>query len=264
MLPVARGAKGHPPIPPTEASNRVDAGLESGERVREAVVARVVQVDPDRDAEGPDAAHEVAHLPRHADADGVRHDDLVRSDARHSAGELGHAAGVDRALERAAEGRTDRHGRPYPVGLRALDDPLRGGHSLLDGGACVAAVELLGGREGEVHLVEPALPEPVVAALVECEAGIDHRVAPVERRNHLLRAGHLRHVPGADEADRLDPRHTGRCETIDQIRPHVGRERDGLVLKAVPRADVADRDPHTTPSSRSASSSDAERPSRPQ
>ena len=115
-----------------------------------------------------------------------------------------------------------------------------------------------------MHLVEPAVAEPVVAALVQGEPGVDHPVAPVDRRDHLLGARHLRHVLWADEAHRLDARKAGYRETIDQLRPHVGRERDGLVLKAVTRADVADRDPHTTPSSRNPSSSDAERPSRPQ
>ena len=60
---------------------------------------------------------------------------------------------------------------------------------------CVALVELLGGREGEVHLVEPALAQPVVASLVQREPGVDDALAPLDRRDDLLGPGHLRHVP---------------------------------------------------------------------
>ena len=222
-----------------------------------------MQVDPERDVEEADAADQVAHLPGHADADGVRDDDLVGPGRCCAPGELGDAARVDGALERAAEGGADRHGRADPVRLRARDDPLAGGHSLFDRRARVAAVELLRRGEREVDLVEAAVAEPVVAALVERETGIDHPVASVDRCDDLLRPGHLRHVLRADEAHGLDARHTRAREAVDQLGPHLGRERDGLVLQAVTRRDVADGDPHTIPSSRNPSSSDAERPSSP-
>ena len=110
-------------------------------------------------------------------------------------GELRHAAGVDGALERAAERDADRDGRADAVRGRALEDPLGGGDALVDGRALVALVELLRGGEGEVHLVEPALEQPVVALLVQREPGVDDALAALDRGDDLLRAGHLRHAP---------------------------------------------------------------------
>ena len=70
----------------------------------------------------------------------------------------------------------------------------------------------------------------------------DDALAPLDRRDDLLGAGHLRHALGADEADRLDARHAGGGEPVDELGPHGGRERARLVLQPVPRPDVADRD----------------------
>ena len=63
-----------------------------------------------------------------------------------------------------------------------------------------------------------------------------------DRRDDLLRAGHLRHALGADEADRLDPRQPGRRQPPHELGANVRRERLRLVLEPVPRADVAERD----------------------
>ena len=51
MLPVAFGANGQPPIPPTRGVEDGRARLERRVRVREAGVAGVVQMDADRDSE---------------------------------------------------------------------------------------------------------------------------------------------------------------------------------------------------------------------
>ncbi len=182
MLPVARGANGQPPIPPTEASKTRHAGFERRVRVREAGVARVVQVDADGGSERHEAADEVVHLARHADADRVRNRDLVRAGRHDPRCELRHAARVDGALERTAEGDPDRHRRADPVGRRARDDPLGGGDALLDRCARVALVELLRRGEGEVHLVETAVTQPLVAALVQGEARVDDTLAPRRSR----------------------------------------------------------------------------------
>ena len=79
MLPVARGANGQPPRPPTDASNSRHAVLEPGRGVGVAGVAGVVQVQPDRPAPGGGdrGGQQPADLARHADADRVRQHDLV-------------------------------------------------------------------------------------------------------------------------------------------------------------------------------------------
>ena len=85
--------------------------------------------------------------------------------------------------------------------------------------------------------------EPLPAALVEDEAG-ELRLDGAHRGDDLLRAGHLRHALRIDEADRLDPRQPRGGQPADELRPHVRRERLRLVLEPVPRADVAERHAH--------------------
>ena len=174
---------------------------------------------------GDDAADEVAHLARHADADRVGEHDLVRARCDDPRGELGHAAGVDGALERAAERDADRDGRADAVRGRALEDPLRRPRrSPRRTRAALRWLNSSRGREREVHLVEPGLAQPVVAPLVQGEARVDDALAPLDRRDDLLRAGHLRHGLRADEADGLDARHAGGGEQVDELRAH-GRAR---------------------------------------
>jgi hypothetical protein len=176
---------------------------------------------------------------------------------------LRHTARVDGALERTAEGDADRHRRADPVGERPLDDPFRAGDALLHPCARVAPVELLRRREREVHLAEAALAQPVVAAFVHSETRVDDSLAPLDRRDDRLRPGHLRHVLRADEAHGLDAGHAGSGEQVDELGADRRLERGRLVLQPVARPHVADDDAHTTPSSRSVSSSDAVSPSRP-
>ena len=59
-------------------------------------------------------------------------------------------------------------------------------------------------REREVDGVEAARRQPLVALLVEDEPGVRHAVMTLDPGDDLLRAGHLRHALGPDEADRLD------------------------------------------------------------
>ena len=62
--------------------------------------------------------------------------------------------------------------------------------------------------------------------------------------DHLLRARHLRHAVGADEADGLDAPQPRRREPVDELRPCLRRQHVRLVLEAVPRPDVAEEDLH--------------------
>ncbi len=174
MFPVARGAKGQPPMPPTDASSTVAPASTAASAFAIPGVARVVQVGPDgRSRAGEPRPTRSLTCSGHRDADRCRRRRPRRRSPRSRSASAGDVARVDRALERAAEGDADRDGRADAVGAGALDDPLRGGERLLDGRVLVAPVEGLGRGEGEVHLVEPGRDEPVVPVLVEREARVD-------------------------------------------------------------------------------------------
>ena len=113
--------------------------------------------------------------------------------------------GLDLALERTAERDADRDA-DGPVGL----DPLQLLDRLVDGAVRVALVELVGRREREVDRVEVGRGEALVALLVEDEPRVRDAVAALDPGDDLLRAGHLRHALGPDEADRFDAWQPGR------------------------------------------------------
>ena len=121
----------------------------------------------------------------------------------------------------------------------------------LDGRVLVATVERLARREREMDLVEAGKREPVVALVVEREAGVDDPVAALDAFHDFLGSGHLRDARRVDEADRLDPEQARAGQPIHELCPHLRLERRLLVLEPVAGADVADRHVHrhTTPSS---------------
>src|ERR687898_3641179 len=94
----------------------------------------------DRAAEAYGLAHDLLHLARDADANRVGEDDLVRSGDRQPFREGEHARGIDGALERAPERRSDRDRGADAVSVRALDDPGRDVERLLRRGVLVTAV----------------------------------------------------------------------------------------------------------------------------
>ena len=164
--------------------------------------------------------------------------------SREPLGQLGHAPGIDPPLERTAERDADRHrGRPVGCG----EDPLDPLDRLREGRVPVVPVEPLGRAECDVEAVEPRGREALVALLVEHEPGVLGLFAPLDRGDHLLRAGHLRHAVVPDEADRLDPRQPRGGKPVDEVGANRGLERLGLVLKAVTRPDVAEREHQSRP-----------------
>ena len=208
----------------------------------------------------------LAHLSRHAHANGVCEHHLVGLGGCETSRKLEDSPRVDGPLERTAERGPDGHGRPKPVVVRARDDALGGLHRLVDGRVLVALVERLGGREGEVRLVEAGSHQPVVATLVEDETGIDDARPTLDRRDDLLRPRHLRHPCGIDEADCLDARQPGVSEAVDELGAKLRLEDLGIVLEPVARGDVADDDAalaHKTASLLSLSISSDESPSSP-
>src|SRR5439155_26257263 len=104
-----------------------------------------------------------AYLARGRDASRDVANGLVADEALR---QLAHAGRVDPALERAAEGDADRHGR----GLgRAGQDPLDPLGRFGERRVAVALVELLRRSERDVDAVELRGGEPLVALLVQDE-----------------------------------------------------------------------------------------------
>jgi hypothetical protein len=92
---------------------------------------------------------------------------------------------------------------------------------------------------------QPKQTEIVTVAgtsLVQHEPRILDAVASSDGGDDLLRSRHLRYAVVADEAHRLDPPQARACEPVDELGAHAGNERLRLVLQAVARADVAERD----------------------
>ena len=125
------------------------------------------------------------------DPDRVCEHDLVRTGAADLRRKLDDTLRIDPALERAPEGRRDRHARAHAVLSRPGDDAQRSRDRVGDGGALVALVERLARGEGEMNLVEAGCEQPVVALLVERQSRIDDAGSPLDPGNDLLGAGHL-------------------------------------------------------------------------
>ena len=87
------------------------------------------------------------------------------------------------------------------------------------------------------------LQRPVEAALV----GHQHRAvagpASPEQRHQLGGVGELGHPLRVHEAGRLDDRQPGGEQAADELGLDLGRDQRLLVLQAVARADLVDRDP---------------------
>ena len=131
------------------------AGLERGERVRVARVARVVEVAADGDAELGSSGDERAHLARRRDADRVGEDDRVGLGRGDALGELEHACGSTCPSNGQPKATLSVTVVRRPSVARATDDASGRRERLLDRGALVALVERLGDAEREAHLVEP-------------------------------------------------------------------------------------------------------------
>ena len=147
---------------------------------------------------------------------------------------LDHETRVDVALERAAEGDADRRGR---LQVGCLEDLLGGPRPFLDRRVLVTPRERVGDGVGDVDLVGGRLQRAVEALAVEHEAGVDGSVRG-EMREHLLRAGHLRHELGVHETRRLDAGQSGVRQPRAQLGARRGLERHFVVLETVARPHV--------------------------
>ena len=207
MLPVAFGANGQPPRPPTEASRAVAPARERPARSRSPCFAccgsdRRPGVRAPRPALNDPTAR--GGRPRRSCRRGSACVARLRPHARRSRPhdrDRPHLRTGTRTRRWGAAGR--RHLRPSP---RARGrDPACGEDGLLDRGALVSPVERLGDAEREAHLIEPCGEEPFVAALVEGEPGSHGGPGhgPTAATTSSA-AGHLRNAAGVHEARDLE------------------------------------------------------------
>ena len=233
-LPVARGANGQPPRPPTDASSTDAPASSAAQRVRDAVwrvswkwtaVAARATRPARRAAHGPGVATPIVSartnspLPRPRDA-----------------GEVGDAAGVDLALEGAAEGDADRHGR-RPVAA-ASTPPAR--ERLGERAFPFRRLNASVAASVRFAPVEPRCGEPLLARARSGRARRLDAVDVARSGDDLLRAGHLRHALARRRSSPPRPGEARRGEPPRELSAHAGREHRRLVLEPVARADVAD------------------------
>ena len=131
-----------------------------------------------------------------------------------------------------------------PSSRARADDALQPGERLLDRAVHVLLVVGLRGGEEQVDLVEVlAQRERVLEpALVGDQHRHGHVVRDLSPSQHLGAVGELRDHVGAHEARDLEPPQTRVGEHLDEPDLVVRRDDLGLVLEAVPRADLADPD----------------------
>src|SRR5215210_3613836 len=95
-------------------------------------------------------------------------------------------------------------------------------------GVLVALGEGLGYGEGVTYFVHPGLDGPLVALLVEDEAGVARTRGTLYGGHYLFRAGHLWDAFRVDEAGRLNTRDAGGRQLLAELGADLGGE--GLVL----------------------------------
>src|SRR5579859_1732730 len=123
------------------------ARLDRSVGVREAGIARVVQVHANGRPERADRGHEAADSPRRGDPDRVREHDLVGAESGDLLGQPQDVLRRDGSLERTAERDADRHGGADPVLVRPRDDASGRRDRLRHRRPLVSLVERLRGRE---------------------------------------------------------------------------------------------------------------------
>ena len=247
MLPVAPGGTGQPPSSPKLDSSDVQPAC-SAARTFARPWPRVLwkcAVSSHAVAERRARRGEVL-----GDLDGVGHagrvaeGDLLRAGVREVVSERQHPIAVDAALVGAAEARRDDGLDAQPGAQRDRDDAVQRGDRRGDRAVDVALVVGLARREEDADLVEAlALAQRALeTALVGDEHAARDAVGHVDRGEHLLGVGELRDDVRAHEARDLDAAHAGAREPVDERDLVGGRDRLGLALEAVARADLADVD----------------------
>src|SRR5439155_21536494 len=245
QVPARSGRVGTAPEAARRAVDGGDARLQGGEHVGEGRAPRVVEVDGEG-AGGHDLfqpAHDVGHLGRNADADGVADGDLVAPGLEQPPRHLCHLFRLHLSLVRAAEAGGYVAAHPEPV-LRRLGHELRESlEALVDRRVDVLLVEGLAGGGEDGDLLNAGLPRLLEALAV----GDEHRCLrarpPADAAYHLVGARHLRHPARRDEGPDLNDLQAGVEQALAKRHAIVHRDRGRLVLKAVARPDLHHRHP---------------------
>ena len=129
--------------------------------------------------------------------------------------------------------------------------------ALLDAAIDVALAEGLGGGAEDDDLVRPVEQRRLQALHVRRQHRIAHARAALHGAHHRVVVSHLRHPLRAHVARDLDLAQPGVLQAMHEFDLGLGRDRGRLVLQAVARADVDQRDArrqrHSVPSMRSSS-----------
>ena len=152
-------------------------------------------------------------------------------------------AGVDAALERAAERGAERRGGAQARVVGGGDHGRGAGGGLLDGGVLVAPREGVGDRVGEVDLAAPAAVARSSPLRLSTSAA---RTVP-SRRESAAKTSSAPAICGTRcGLTKLAASTRGRPVSARRSHspPDRGRERLAVVLEAVARPDVAQGDPH--------------------
>ena len=224
------------------ANRRIEngrSGLHRRERVRVARVARVVEVPADRRRRAPPPARRACRT-----CAGTATPIVSAEEKRVGLGEAISAAISKTRL--SSTGPSNGHPKATLTVTAERIASARARSTMRDrrvqrlSHRCVLVplVERLRRAEGEADLVQSGGDEAVVSPLVQREPGVDDAVDSVERRNDLLRAGHLRHPSRIDEARHLHGSDARSHELADELAADLGSEDFGLVLEPVARADV--------------------------
>ena len=186
-------------------------------------------------------------MARSADADGVAEAELAGAQVEETLADGGHLLDRDVALPRVAEAHRDIRPDVEAVLAGPLHRRLEHRELLVEAAVEVLLGERLGGAAEDRDVPDAELQGPVEATLV----GHQHRVAVepaasrvelVETSYDVLRVGQLGHPLRVHEAGRLDDRQPRGGEPVDELDLGGGRDQALLVLQAVARADLVDRD----------------------
>ena len=245
MLPVAAGANGQPPMPPTDASITVTRLVDAG-------VACVVEVDAQGDVPGdvPDRGDAGLDVPWVGDADRVGEGDLVDTGCSHPFDDVDEALHRNFTLERIAPGCCDRGRCGDPSFVGVVDDVVEHGDRLVCRHPLVLHVEGVRRHDRHVDLVDTGLGGPQPTTPVHGQADVGHPIDTGNTGHDGFCVGHLGHVLRMGERHGLDALDAGVDQVLDQAELLIRGEDDILVLQAVPRADLDDLDVicHVTPS----------------
>ena len=182
------------------------------------------------------------HVAGGADADGVAEAELAGAEVEEPLADDDHLLDRDRALPGVAEAHGDVGADVEPGVAGALHGRLEHRELLVEAAVEVLLREGLGGRAEDRDVLQPELEGPVEAALVGDQ---DRAVRPASPSRVISSAASAScgHPLRVHEGGRLDDRQPGGEQPAYELLLDVDGDERLLVLQAVARADLVDRDP---------------------